>query len=189
MESLKPSTKYFLLLKGNTGLNSGQLAAEASVVTFFDQLPVQTRGGNFQRVRKRNQIFNIEYRSYLLADQLAISMGNALGAVDENAQDRVLTCAFELRIDELISLAFNNILNERPKPVPFDSHTHDNKKVGKTPTQKSILKYRFSTALNQWVSCQDPATASPARLRWPPTSGAILALPPMRTCRGFDRLG
>src|SRR4026208_689705 len=74
VDSLETSSKDLLLIKRDSGLNSGQLTAEASVVTFLDQLPIQTRGGNFQRVRKRNQIFNIEYRSYLFADQLAIAV-------------------------------------------------------------------------------------------------------------------
>ena len=65
-----------LLIQRDTGLDSGQFTVEASVVTFLDQFPFQTRGGNFQRVRKRNQIFNIEDRSYLFTDQLAIAMGN-----------------------------------------------------------------------------------------------------------------
>ena len=87
LESLKTSSKDFLLIQWDSRLDSGQLPIEASVVTFLDQFPFQTGGGNFQRVRKRNQIFNIEYRSYLFADQLAIAMGNARRLVDENPQE------------------------------------------------------------------------------------------------------
>src|SRR6266702_4028170 len=99
MEPLKTSSKHSLLIQWDTGLNPGQFATEASVVTFLDQFPVQTRGGNFQRVSKRNQIFNIEYRSCLFADQLAIVMGNTRRLVDENSKDRVLTTALQFRIN------------------------------------------------------------------------------------------
>ena len=76
-------------LAGIRGINGefedlGQFAIKPIVVTVFDQLPIETGGGNFQRVRKRNQIFNIEYRSYLFADQLAIAVRNAVRRVDEN---------------------------------------------------------------------------------------------------------
>ena len=87
MEPLKTATKHFLLIQRDSGLDSGQFATEASVVTFLDQFPIQTRGGNFQRVRRRNQIFNIKYRSYLFTDQLAIAMGNAGRPIDENPKD------------------------------------------------------------------------------------------------------
>ncbi len=87
MEPLKTSSKHSLLIQWDTGLNPGQFATEASVITFLDQFPIQTRGGNFQRVRKRNQIFNIEYRSYLFADQLAIVMRNARRLIDENSKN------------------------------------------------------------------------------------------------------
>ena len=87
VESLETSSKNLLLIQWDTSLDSGQLSLEASVVTFLDQFPVQTRRGNFQRVRRRNQIFNIEYRSYLFADQLAIVVGNARRLVDENPED------------------------------------------------------------------------------------------------------
>src|SRR4029079_3730723 len=106
MDSLKPHTKNFLLIKRDSGLDSGQLTVEASVVTFLDQLAIQPRGGNFQRVSKRNQIFNIEYRSYLLADQLAIAVGNARRLIDKDTNDRVLACALELRVNQFISLTF-----------------------------------------------------------------------------------
>src|SRR5437867_12837299 len=99
MEPLKTSSKHSLLIQWDTGLNPGQFATEASVITFFDQFPIQTRGGNFQRVRKRNQIFNIEYRSYLFADQLAIAMGNSVRPVDKNPQDRVLACTLQFRLN------------------------------------------------------------------------------------------
>ena len=114
MQSLKTPSKYSLLIQRDTSLDSGQLPFEASVVTFFDQFPVQTRRGNFQRVRRRNQIFNIEYRSYLLTDQLAIVVGNARRFVDENSQERALARSFELRLNQLISLTFYNLLNELP---------------------------------------------------------------------------
>ena len=114
MESLETASKNFLLIQWDTSLDSGQLSLEASVVTFLDQFPIQTRRGNFQRVRKRNQIFNIEYRSYLFADQLAIAVGNACRFVDENSQERTLARSFELRLNQLISLTFYNFLNELP---------------------------------------------------------------------------
>ena len=139
MESLKPSSKNSLLIQWDSRLDSGQLPIKASVVTFLDQFPFQTGGGNFQRVSKRNQIFNIEYRSCLFADQLAIAMGNARRRVDKNSKERIVACSLELQINQLISLAFNNFLNEPPDPVPLDSHAHNNKKVGETPTQKKYV--------------------------------------------------
>ena len=93
MYSQETSSKNFLLIQWDARLDSGQLPIEASVITFLDQFPVQTRGGNFQRVRRRNQIFNIEYRSYLFADQPAIAMGNSVRPVDKNPEDRVLASA------------------------------------------------------------------------------------------------
>src|SRR5207244_2253063 len=60
VESLETSAKHLLLIQWDTGLDSGQLTIEASIVTFLDQFPIQTGRGNFQCVRKRNQIFNIE---------------------------------------------------------------------------------------------------------------------------------
>src|SRR5438270_11437125 len=109
-ESLKTSSENLLLIQWDTSLDSGQLSLEASVVTFLDQFPIQTRRGNFQRVRKRNQIFNIEYRSYLFADQLAIAVGNARRSVDVDPQERILARPLEFHINQLISLAFCNIL-------------------------------------------------------------------------------
>jgi len=87
MEPLKTATKHFLLIQRDSGLDPGQLTIEASVVTFLDQFPIQTRGGNFQRVRRRNQIFNIKYRSYLFTDQLAIVMRDSGRLIDENPKD------------------------------------------------------------------------------------------------------
>src|SRR5436309_3078166 len=49
-ETLKTASKNLLLIQRDAGLDSGQLSLEASVVTFLDQFPVQTRRGNFQRV-------------------------------------------------------------------------------------------------------------------------------------------
>jgi hypothetical protein len=152
VNSLKTSTKNFLLMQRDSGLNSGQLTVEASVVTFLDQLAIQPRGGNFQRVRKRNQIFNIEYRSYLLADQLAIAVGYALRLIDEDTKDRALACSLELCVNQFISLTFDYLLNEPPYPVPLDSHAHNNKKVGETPTQRFLFEYRYSTSPNQPVN-------------------------------------
>ena len=76
----------------------------------------------------------------MFADQLAIVMGNASRLVDENPQDRIVARALEFHINQFISLAFNNFLNELPNPTPFDSHAHNNKKVGETPTQKPTLE-------------------------------------------------
>jgi hypothetical protein len=70
-------------------------------------------------------------------------MGNTGRLVDENPQNGVLACAFKFRINELIPLAFNNFLNEPPQLVPFDSHTHHNKKVGETPTPRFFLSIGF----------------------------------------------
>src|SRR5262245_35359109 len=128
------------MIEWDSRLDPGQFPVEASVVTFFDQFPVQTRGGNFQRIGRRNQIFNIEYRSYLFADQLAIVMGNTFRPVDKNSKDRVPACSLKFRLNQLISLAFNDFSDEPPDPVPLDSHAHNNKKVGETPTQSSYLK-------------------------------------------------
>src|SRR5689334_11449585 len=99
MESLEPPSKNLLLIQWDTSLDSGQLSLEASVVTFLDQFPIQTRRGNFQRVRKRNQIFNIEYRSYLFTDQLAIAVRNARRLVDVHPQDRALARSLEFHIN------------------------------------------------------------------------------------------
>jgi len=99
MESLEPSSKNLPLIQWDTSLDSGQLSLEASVVTFLDQFPIQTRRGNFQRVRKRNQIFNIEYRSYLFTDQLAIAVGNACSLVDVDPQDRTVARSLEFHIN------------------------------------------------------------------------------------------
>src|SRR5262249_29654587 len=40
-----------------------------------------------------------------------------------------------------------------PQLLPLDSHAHNNKKVGETPTQKVLFEYRFRRLVNQWVNC------------------------------------
>ena len=129
-----------MLIQWKTSLDSGQFPFEASIITFFGQFPVKTRRGNFQPVRKRDQVFNIEYRSYLFTDQLAIEVRNARRFVDEDSQERALARPFEFRINQVISLTFYDFLNEPPNPVPFDSFAHTTKKWARTPTRKSQLK-------------------------------------------------
>jgi hypothetical protein len=70
-------------------------------------------------------------------------MGNAARLINENSKDRVLTRSLELCIDQFISLAFNNFLNEPFYSVPLESHPHNNKKVGETPTQRFFLSIGF----------------------------------------------
>ena len=53
------------------------------------------------------------------------------GFVDKNLEDGVLTAAFYLKLNELISLTLNNLLGQLADPFPFDSLSHTNKKVGR----------------------------------------------------------
>ena len=99
VEPLKTSSKNLLLMQWKTSLDSGEFPFEASIITLFGQFPVKTRRGNFQRVRKRDQVFNIELCSYLFTDQLAIEVRNAPRFVDEDSQERVLARSFEFRIN------------------------------------------------------------------------------------------
>ena len=70
-------------------------------------------------------------------------MGNAGRMVDEEAQDRILSTPSKFRINQFITLPFNNFINEPLYPVPLDSHAHNNKKVGETPTQRFFLSIGF----------------------------------------------
>ena len=86
----------------------------------------------------------------MLADQLAIRMGDTFRLIDKNSENRIVASTLKLQVDKLITLAFNNLCNELPDAVPIDSHTHNNKKVGETPTRKSPRReYRCGLVLNQ----------------------------------------
>ncbi len=51
--------------------------------------------------------------------------------VDENAQDRFVSAALKLKINELITLALDDSLGQLSDAIPLDSLAHINKKVGR----------------------------------------------------------
>ena len=97
-----------------------------------------------------NHVFYIENRSHLLADQSAILMRDSFRSIDINPKYRTVSGALKLKVHKFIALTFDSLCNDLPDPVPIDSHTHNNKKVGETPTPKSPRgKYKCRFILNQ----------------------------------------
>src|SRR6186713_2675970 len=98
----------------------------------------------------RNHIFYIENRSYLLADQPAVRMGDTVRFIDINPEDRIISRTFELQFDKLVPQALDSHAHQLSDAVPIQYHTHNNKKVGETPTRKNPRrKYRGALTLNQ----------------------------------------
>src|SRR5262249_31748958 len=116
-----------------SGLDLCQLSGETRIVAFLFQLPIQTRRGNFQRIREWNQVLYIENRPHLFADQLAVPMGYPSRFINENSQDRILASTFKLHVDKLITLPFNYVLHQLSNSIPFHSHVHTTKKWAKRP--------------------------------------------------------
>ncbi len=98
-----------------------------------------------------------------MTDQLAILQRDAADLIDENPDHRLVSGALKFNIDKFITLTLNDLFDQIPKAGLFDSHAHNNKKVGGTPTRKSSLwKYMDRLRLNQPVNQRNHLATSTA---------------------------
>src|ERR1035441_8786640 len=68
----------------------GLLPLEPLVVARFEQLALEARRADFQRVMAGHHILDVQNGADLMRDRLAIGVGYALGLVDRNAHKLVL---------------------------------------------------------------------------------------------------
>ena len=108
-------------------------SGEAGKIRRLHQLPIQTRRRNFQRVRSRYYVFDVEDRAKLSAEVRAIFVRNSghriascRGLVEKHAQHASLASTQVLDVEDLESAGGCDPVRDSPHAIDVKRHESNN---------------------------------------------------------------
>ena len=120
--------------------NSHSVPGVSTEVGGDEQRPIQARRGNFQTIRTRKQILDVQKGRELTADAGAVLHLNAARVIDHHAQHPAAVLVKMSHIDERATLPAGDSFCLRSKQLRDAARTHA---AGRIAARVSVVRLRF----------------------------------------------